>query len=234
MLLELRAENYAVMDRASAAFGTGLNLLTGEMGAGKSTCMSQLRVRCIVRGILLITLLLAEQSASAGGIIISPDHLAEPATQSLESPALPRLLDRSDPRWTTGRSLQRARLGKRMTDRILRDLWALDDAASAEENTMVLPFAVVQPGRKRHLIRVWAGGDACGATGVCSMLIYDVDSGKKLLATAGWDFQFLRAAHHGAHDILVRDKSSCCEGSRILYRYDGTRYLRIWQVAEQY
>ncbi len=36
MLLELRAENYAVIDHAIAAFGPGLNLLTGETGAGKS------------------------------------------------------------------------------------------------------------------------------------------------------------------------------------------------------
>ncbi len=37
MLLELRAENYAVIDHAVAVFGPGLNLLTGETGAGKSS-----------------------------------------------------------------------------------------------------------------------------------------------------------------------------------------------------
>src|ERR1035437_5093669 len=36
MLVELRAENYAVIDHAIAVFGPGLNLLTGETGAGKS------------------------------------------------------------------------------------------------------------------------------------------------------------------------------------------------------
>jgi DNA repair protein RecN (Recombination protein N) len=36
MLLELRAENYAVIDAAAAVLGPGLNLLTGETGAGKS------------------------------------------------------------------------------------------------------------------------------------------------------------------------------------------------------
>ena len=36
MLLELRAENYTVIDRAEVQFGPGLNLLTGETGAGKS------------------------------------------------------------------------------------------------------------------------------------------------------------------------------------------------------
>jgi len=42
MLLELRAENYAVMDHAVAGFGPGLNLLTGETGAGKSILIDAL------------------------------------------------------------------------------------------------------------------------------------------------------------------------------------------------
>jgi DNA repair protein RecN (Recombination protein N) len=42
MLLELRAENYAVIDRAVAMFGLGLNLLTGETGAGKSILIDAL------------------------------------------------------------------------------------------------------------------------------------------------------------------------------------------------
>jgi DNA repair protein RecN (Recombination protein N) len=42
MLLELRAENYAVIDHAVAEFGPGLNLLTGETGAGKSILVDAL------------------------------------------------------------------------------------------------------------------------------------------------------------------------------------------------
>jgi DNA repair protein RecN (Recombination protein N) len=42
MLVELRAENYAVIDHAIAAFGPGLNLLTGETGAGKSILVDAL------------------------------------------------------------------------------------------------------------------------------------------------------------------------------------------------
>ena len=44
MLLELRAENYAVIDRAVANFGLGLNLLTGETGAGKSILIDALQL----------------------------------------------------------------------------------------------------------------------------------------------------------------------------------------------
>lgn len=44
MLLELRAENYAVIDRAAASFGPGLNLMTGETGAGKSILIDALQI----------------------------------------------------------------------------------------------------------------------------------------------------------------------------------------------
>jgi DNA repair protein RecN (Recombination protein N) len=42
MLVELRVENYAVIDSAVVEFATGLNLLTGETGAGKSILIDAL------------------------------------------------------------------------------------------------------------------------------------------------------------------------------------------------
>ena len=42
MLLELRAENYAVIDHAIVLLGPGLNLLTGETGGGKSILVDAL------------------------------------------------------------------------------------------------------------------------------------------------------------------------------------------------
>lgn len=42
MLIELRVENYAVIDHAVASFGPGLNLLSGETGAGKSILVDAL------------------------------------------------------------------------------------------------------------------------------------------------------------------------------------------------
>jgi DNA repair protein RecN (Recombination protein N) len=42
MLLELRLENYAVIDNVEVEFGPGLNLLTGETGAGKSILIDAL------------------------------------------------------------------------------------------------------------------------------------------------------------------------------------------------
>src|SRR5512147_696881 len=42
MLLELRVENYAVIDHVVVEFARGLNLLTGETGAGKSILIDAL------------------------------------------------------------------------------------------------------------------------------------------------------------------------------------------------
>jgi len=42
MLAELRLENYAVIDNVAVQFASGLNLLTGETGAGKSILIDAL------------------------------------------------------------------------------------------------------------------------------------------------------------------------------------------------
>ncbi len=74
MLVELRLENYAVIDNIAVAFASGLNLLTGETGAGKSILIDAL------------TLLLGEK-ASTEVIRTGADRAVISAVFEIESAA---------------------------------------------------------------------------------------------------------------------------------------------------
>jgi DNA repair protein RecN (Recombination protein N) len=88
MLLELTVENYAVVERLRVHFHTGLNLLTGETGSGKSIVVDAL-------GLLLggrasaETIRTGESRARVAGIFDVRDHTAvrrllEPAGLEIE------------------------------------------------------------------------------------------------------------------------------------------------------
>jgi DNA repair protein RecN (Recombination protein N) len=78
VLTELRLENYAVIDNLVVEFGPGLNLLTGETGAGKSILIDAL------------ALLLGEKASAdvirsgAERAVVAAVFEADPAAQSLE------------------------------------------------------------------------------------------------------------------------------------------------------
>jgi len=74
VLVELRLENYAVIDNVAVAFASGLNLLTGETGAGKSILIDAL------------TLLLGEK-ASSDVIRAGADRAVISAVFEIESSA---------------------------------------------------------------------------------------------------------------------------------------------------
>jgi len=74
VLVELRLENYAVIDNVAVAFASGLNLLTGETGAGKSILIDAL------------TLLLGEK-ASTDVIRSGADRAVISAVFEIESSA---------------------------------------------------------------------------------------------------------------------------------------------------
>ena len=80
MLLELRVENYAVIDNVVVEFGPGLNLLTGETGAGKSILIDAL------------ALLLGEK-ASTDVIRHGCDKAVISAVFEAEGKALPSVLE---------------------------------------------------------------------------------------------------------------------------------------------
>ena len=78
MLVELRLENYAVIDNAVVEFASGLNLLTGETGAGKSILIDALA-------------LLLGQKASADIIRTGADRAVVSAVFEGENSAAQRL-----------------------------------------------------------------------------------------------------------------------------------------------
>jgi DNA repair protein RecN (Recombination protein N) len=83
VLVELRLENYAVIDNLAVAFASGLNLLTGETGAGKSILIDAL------------TLLLGEK-ASTDVVRSGADRAVVSAVFEVESSAakgLARILE---------------------------------------------------------------------------------------------------------------------------------------------
>ncbi|MGB7599073.1 MAG: DNA repair protein RecN [Candidatus Sulfotelmatobacter sp.] len=91
MLIELRLENYAVIDNAAVEFGPGLNLLTGETGAGKSILVDAL------------ALLLGEKASSdvirAGAeraVVSAVFECAGPAADAIEQALERNGLDESE------------------------------------------------------------------------------------------------------------------------------------------
>ena len=80
MLLELRVENYAVIDNVAVEFAPGLNLLTGETGAGKSILIDALA-------------LLLGDKASTDAIRHGTDKAVVSAVFEAESKALDAVLE---------------------------------------------------------------------------------------------------------------------------------------------
>ena len=80
MLLELRVENYAVIDNVAVEFAPGLNLLTGETGAGKSILIDALA-------------LLLGDKASTDAIRHGTDKAVVSAVFEAESKALVAVLE---------------------------------------------------------------------------------------------------------------------------------------------
>src|SRR5271165_177110 len=80
VLLELRVENYAVIDNIAVEFAPGLNLLTGETGAGKSILIDALA-------------LLLGDKASTDAIRHGTDKAIVAAVFAADSPAIRAVLE---------------------------------------------------------------------------------------------------------------------------------------------
>ena len=94
MLLELRLENYAVVDNIAVGFGPGLNLLTGETGAGKSIVIDAL---ALLLGEKASTDMIRSgaERASVSAVFEADDPVENPITQILDQNGLDLSDDRS-------------------------------------------------------------------------------------------------------------------------------------------
>jgi len=137
----------------------------------------------------------------------------------------------NDPRWKLGTSLAEAPISAHFRDNILVELigegMPAEMKANVSEYTMVYAYTIpaVQGEAARRVLRVWGGGESCGATGNCPIMIYDAKTQAVLLDENGWDFAFLPTRHAGARDVQVMGKGGACDISKTVLRYNGTHYV---------
>ncbi|MBI2678843.1 MAG: DNA repair protein RecN [Candidatus Koribacter versatilis] len=81
MLLELRVENYAVIDNVAVEFAAGLNLLTGETGAGKSILIDALALLLGEKASADVIRHGAEKAVVAG-VFEAPAKLVDPVLEA--------------------------------------------------------------------------------------------------------------------------------------------------------
>ncbi len=94
MLVELRLENYAVIDSIAVGFGPGLNLLTGETGAGKSILIDALALLLGEKASTDMIRAGAER-ASISAVFEADDPVENPLTMILDQNGLDRSDDNS-------------------------------------------------------------------------------------------------------------------------------------------
>ncbi|MFV1948555.1 MAG: DNA repair protein RecN [Anaerolineales bacterium] len=83
MLIELRINNFAIIDELHLEFDPGLVILTGETGAGKSIIMGALDMLLGLR-VDMGTLRKGSDFASVEAVFKIPDHIKEPVLKLLE------------------------------------------------------------------------------------------------------------------------------------------------------
>jgi hypothetical protein len=130
-----------------------------------------------------------------------------------------------------GVSLAKAHLSAKVKKQILRELVDLNNCTSdelqrIEERTHV---TTVSLGSYPHpIIRIWGGGGLCGATGNCTIALFDSVTGADILNGLGWKWIPLPRVHNGLQDIIIQEGAGCCRPQiRHSFRFDGTVYKQL-------
>jgi DNA repair protein RecN (Recombination protein N) len=231
LLLELRVENYAVIDNVVVEFGPGLNLLTGETGAGKSILIDAL------------ALLLGEK-ASTDVVRHGCDKAIISAVFDAEGKALPQILEENGLDSDGDQVILRREIlatGKARvfinnqpaTVAVLRQL-APHLAIVHAQNESMMAF---DPQARLELLDVAAGTDASSTAEAYSewnrvrQHIADLEKGEqdKLRLVDLWSFQLKEidnaTLHPGEDQKLEAEKRVLANSERILAAalgaYDG-------------
>jgi hypothetical protein len=131
-----------------------------------------------------------------------------------------------------GVSLAKAHLSAKVKKQILRELVDLnctgDELQRIEERTHA---TTVSLGSYPHpIIRIWGGGGLCGATGNCTIALFDSVTGADILNGLGWKWIPLPHAHNGLQDIIIQEGAGCCRPQiRHSFQFDGTVYKQLDQ-----
>jgi hypothetical protein len=134
-------------------------------------------------------------------------------------------------------TLGAARLSASVKDRIYRELSGEPGTSNGEAPSYLeaCPVRFLKLGPDGGLgVRVRGHDRMCGATGNCSIWVFDPQTGDLLLSSNGFDFRVETTIHHGRYDILTRANMSAGTGVRDLYQFDGRTYQHIEQTDETY
>jgi hypothetical protein len=119
-------------------------------------------------------------------------------------------------------------------DRIYRELASEFEAEGGLERSVLDGFEVKMirlgpDGRKG--LEVWPGREGavsvCGATGNCSIWVFDRGTGNLLLSANGWELRAETTVHNGHYDFVTRHNMSADSGIRDWYRFDGHAYKQV-------
>jgi DNA repair protein RecN (Recombination protein N) len=123
MLSELHIENFAIIDQLDLEFNPGLNILTGETGAGKSIIIDAVEAILGSRADATMVRAGAERALIEANFVV-PETMREPIRQTLEREALeeePDMLSLGREIRSNGRSIARVN-GRNVNVHVLSEL----------------------------------------------------------------------------------------------------------------
>ncbi|MBO4627927.1 MAG: DNA repair protein RecN [Lachnospiraceae bacterium] len=181
MLSELHVKNFAILDEVSVEFGKGLNVLTGETGAGKSLLLGS--VNAALGGKVSKDFLGSNGDYALAELLFDNDECVRDLLERYELPESDMLVI-SRRITDTGRSVSRIN-GETVNAAIVKEIASrLFDVHGQHDHQTLL-----YPAKQLALLDRYAGSEALAVAATVRTLARDYRAAKKELA---------EAAEHGA------------------------------------